>query len=268
MAYEQITFEQRGRVGLITLNRPEKLNAWTGKMMGEMRHAMDAAAANPGIGAIVVTGAGRAFCAGADVSSFAQYVSDADAGKRPTDNVPVTEDNWVRYLQKYPKPTVAAINGVAVGIGITQILPFDIRIGSEHARIGFFFVKMALVPELASSHLLPQMVGMARATDWCMTGRMVPAQEARESGLLSEVVAAESLVDRAVEIGEQLASNAAPAMLAIRQLLIENAHDNDLDSVMSREGVALAERRLSWQHREAIAAFAEKRTPDFSKPPA
>jgi 2-(1,2-epoxy-1,2-dihydrophenyl)acetyl-CoA isomerase len=226
---------------------------------------MDAAAQDPGIGAIVVTGAGRAFCAGADVSSFAQYVSDADAGKRPADNVPVTEDNWVRYLQKYPKPTLAAINGVAVGIGITQILPFDIRIGSENARIGFFFVKMAPVPELASSHLLPQMVGMARATDWCMTGRMVPAEEAREAGMLSEVVPAEKLVERALEIGETLAGNASSAMFAIRQLLIENAHDHDLDTVMSREHVALATARLSPQHREAIAAFMEKRTPDFSK---
>jgi 2-(1,2-epoxy-1,2-dihydrophenyl)acetyl-CoA isomerase len=265
MKYDQITFEKKGRVGLITLNRPEKLNAWTGHMMGEMRHAMDSVADDPSVGAVAVTGAGRAFCAGADISSFAQYVSDADSGKRPTDNVPVSVDNWVRYIQKYPKPTLAAINGVAVGIGITQILPWDIRIASEQARIGFFFVKMALVPELASSHLLPQMVGMSRAIDWCLSGRMVSAKEACEAGLVREVVAPEALIERTLEIGEELAGNAAPAMLAIRQLLLENAHDTDIDSVMAREGVALAERRLSWEHREAIAAFAEKRAPNFAR---
>jgi 2-(1,2-epoxy-1,2-dihydrophenyl)acetyl-CoA isomerase len=269
MNYSLILAETRGRVGLITLNRPEKLNAWSGKMMAEMRNAMDAWATDPAVGAVVVTGAGRAFCAGADiVAVFATSAAAADEGRTSGSNDGDSgENNWVRYIQHYPKPTLAAINGIAVGIGITQVLPFDMRIGSELARIGFFFIKMGLTPELASSHLLPQMVGTARAADWCLTGRLVPAEEAREAGLLSEVVPADRLLDRAIEIGEQLAGNAAPAMVLIRELLRENANDSDLDSVLSRESVALAASYASWEHREAIAAFSEKRAPNFTRRP-
>lgn len=268
MPYDTITFEARGRVGLITLNRPEKLNAWTGHMMSEMRHAMDSVATDPAVGAIVVTGAGRAFCAGADISVFAENARKQDEGG-PRETPAAAPDgpagNWVRYIQGYPKPTIAAINGAAVGIGITQVLPFDIRIAGEAARIGFFFVKMGLVPELASSHLLPQMVGTSRALEWCLTGRLVGAAEAREAGLVAEVVANDGLLARALELGESIANQSAPAMLSIRDLLLENAHDSDLDAVMNREGVALQAAYASWQHREAIAAFIEKRPADFSR---
>jgi 2-(1,2-epoxy-1,2-dihydrophenyl)acetyl-CoA isomerase len=268
MQYEQITFETRGHVGLITLNRPEKLNAWTGQMMSEMRQAMDSVADDPAVGAIVVTGSGRAFCAGADISVFADNARKQDEGaprQAPAAAPAEPAENWVRYIQRYPKPTIAAINGAAVGIGITQILPFDIRIAGEAARIGFFFIKMGLVPELASSHLLPQMVGISRATEWCLTGRLIGAAEAREAGLVAEVVANDGLLARALELGESIANQSAPAMLSIRELLLENAHDPDLDSVMNREGVALQQAYASWQHREAIAAFFEKRPADFSK---
>ena len=268
MDYSLIIAEKRGRVGLITLNRPEKLNAWSAQMMVEMRNAMDAWATDPAIGAVIVTGAGRAFCAGADIAGFARSAAAADDGRtRETTDAASGETNWVSYIQHYPKPTLAAINGVAVGIGITQVMPFDIRIGSEHARIGFFFIKMGLTPELASSHLLPRMVGAARAADWCLTGRLVPAEEAREAGLLSEVVPAGRLLDRAIEIAEQLAGNAGPATLLIRELLRENANDTDLDAVLARESVALATAMASWEHREAIAAFSEKRAPNFARKP-
>ncbi len=269
MAYEQILFEQRGRVGLITLNRPEKLNAWTPRMMVEMRHAMDACVAEPSIAAIVVTGAGRAFCAGADVSAvFKKRADSDDAGGRDTAAEESGSANWVQYLRTLPKPTIAAVNGTAVGIGVTQILPMDIRIVADTARFGMFFVKMGLVPELASSALLPQMVGSSRAIEWCLTGRMIPAEELRESGLVSEVVPAEKLVDRAIELGEMMARNPAPAMAAIRSLLLRNQHRDDTVDVMKSEGEALVAAYATWQHKEAIAAFLTKREPDFSKPPA
>ena len=200
MNYDTITVEQRGRVALLTLNRPEKLNAWTPAMMAEMRSAMEASVADNGTGAIVVTGAGRAFCAGADIDAVFKTNSEARDAAQPENVAPARAENWVSFLQNLPKPTIAAVNGAAVGIGVTQVLPMDIRIASEHARFGMFFVKMGLVPELASSALLPKMVGQARALDWCLSGRMIPAAEAREAGLVSEVVAADALVDRAIEI--------------------------------------------------------------------
>src|SRR6185312_15379426 len=186
MAFEQITVEQRGRVALLTLNRPEKLNAWTPRMMAELTEAMRAAADDSATGAIGLTGAGRAFCAGADVDAvFRKQSEERDSGSEsapppaaasaaaPPPQAPA--QNWVSFLRNLPKPTIAAVNGAAVGIGVTQVLPMDFRIASENARFGMFFVKMGLVPELASSALLPQMVGQARALDWCLTGRMIPA---------------------------------------------------------------------------------------------
>ncbi|MGE5595241.1 MAG: enoyl-CoA hydratase/isomerase family protein [Hyphomicrobiales bacterium] len=265
MDFEQILFEKRGRVGLITLNRPDKLNAWTPQMMAEMRRAMDDCVADRGVSAIVVTGAGRAFCAGADIGAVFKANADAqDAGKEP-ERAPQEATDWVTYIQNLPKPTIAAVNGTAVGIGVTQVLPFDIRIASKDAKFGMFFVRMGLVPELASSALLPQMVGSARALEWCMTGRLIPADEARESGLISEVTEPGAVVDRALELGEQLAGNSALSMTLIRKLLREQASERDVRKVQRAEGEALAQAYASWEHREAIAAFMEKRPADFTK---
>ena len=169
------------------------------------------------------------------------------------------------FLRGLPKPTIAAVNGAAVGIGVTQVLPMDFRIASENARFGMFFVKMGLVPELASSALLPQMVGQARALDWCLTGRMIPAAEAREAGLVSEVVAADGLVDRAVELGEQLAGQSAFAMTNIRKLIVANTNEDDLTAAQRREGMALNDAYRSWEHKEAIDAFLTKRPANFQK---
>ncbi|HEX6032047.1 MAG TPA: enoyl-CoA hydratase-related protein [Tepidiformaceae bacterium] len=265
MAYEQILVEQRGRVALITLNRPEKLNAWTPKMMAELQSAMREAAADNSTGAIVLTGAGRAFCAGADIDAvFKTNVEARDSGQEQRDPTGGAE-NWVTFLRNLPKPTIAAVNGTAVGIGVTQILPMDIRIASEDAKFGMFFVRMGLVPELASSALLPQMVGQARALEWCLTGRMIPATEARDAGLISEAVPAEGLIDRALALGEQLSGQSAFAMTKIRQLILANTNEDDVPAAMRREGDALAAAYRSWEHKEAIDAFLSKRLADFQK---
>lgn len=265
MTYEQILVEQRGRVSVITLNRPEKLNAWTSRMMAEMTAAMNEAASDRGTGAIVVTGAGRAFCAGADIDAVFRKSSEARESGQETEADRGTGQNWVEFLRGLPKPTIAAVNGAAVGIGVTQVLPMDIRIASEQAKFGMFFVRMGLVPELASSAFLPQIVGQGRALEWCLTGRMVEATEAREAGLVSEVVAADGLVARAVEIGEQLAGQSAFAMTKIRRLIIENANETNTSAAQRREGAALREAYASWEHKEAIDAFLNKRPADFQK---
>ncbi len=267
MAYQLITSENRGHVAVITMNRPEKLNAWSQEMGGEIRHAMEAANDDPSVGAIVLTGAGRAFCAGADISIFAaQRETKADApAARSESTMTRTGSDWVTFLRTNKKPTIAAINGAAVGIGVTQILPFDFRIMSDQARIGMFFARMALVPELASSAILPQMVGTAKALDWCLTGRMIPAEECREAGLVNEVVAADQLLPRALELGEQLAKQPLEAMARIRELIYSNYHEADMPKVMKSEGEALAVAYKSDEHGEAIRAFYEKREPVFSR---
>jgi len=266
MDYEQILYEQRGRVGLITMNRPDKLNAWTARMQAEMRDAIDRAVAGRSVGAIVLTGAGRAFCAGADISVFRAGIDSGNARSQTVaPGAPVDAVNWVDYCRQSPLPLIAAINGAAVGIGITQILPFDIRIASDKARIGMFFVRMGLVPELASSHLLAQLAGTGRALEWCLTGRMIEAAEAREAGLVSEVVPADRLLDRALDLGEELAGQARESMAKIKRLFAENAVESDINAVMHREAVALAEAYTSAEHREAVTAFFEKRKPNFAR---
>lgn len=268
MSYEQITVERRGRVSLLTLNRPEKLNAWTPQMMSELTRAMKEAAADNTVGAIVLAASGRAFCAGADVDAvFKTNVENRDAGREESTAANPDAVNWVTFLRSLPKPTIAAVNGVAVGIGVTQILPMDIRIASEQARFGMFFVKMGLVPELASSALLPQMVGQARALEWCLSGRMIGAGEAREAGLVSEVVAPEALLDRAIELGEQLSGQSSFAMVKIRKLILDNTNEDDMLAAQQREGIALGAAYRSWEHREAIEAFLTKRPADFQKQP-
>lgn len=261
-AYEHIRAERRGRVIIVTLHRPEKLNAWTPMMMAEYRDAIARANDDPDIGAVVMTGAGRAFCAGADIGEvFAKQIDRAPRAEKPA----AASEDYLSFLARMPKPTIAAINGAAVGVGITQVLPFDIRLASEAARIGFFFVRMGLVPELGSSHFLPRLVGSGRALEWCLTGRMIEAAEAREAGLVTEVVAADALVDRAVALGEELADRPLASMRLIRTLLAENAHEGDIAAVQKREGDALRDAYASPEHHEAVAAFLGKRKPDFSK---
>lgn len=262
MSYEQITYEQRGAVALITMNRPERLNAWTEQMHNELRDAIGCAVGEPSVGAVVLTGAGRAFCAGADIAAFKAAI---EASSTVGSGAAEGPGNWVTFCQGVPKPLIAAINGPAVGVGITQVLPFDIRIASENARIGMFFVRMGLVPELASSHFLSQLVGTGRAMEWCLTGRMVDAAEAREAGLVTEVVAPEALVDRAVALGNEVAALPGETIARVKRLLIENAVEGDLTTVLQRENVALAQARASAEHREAVTAFLEKRAPDFSR---
>jgi enoyl-CoA hydratase/carnithine racemase len=204
----------------------------------------------------------RAFCAGADIASVFNARIEGGAGRETNGR---NAEDYLGFLARMPKPTIAAINGAAMGIGITQVLPFDIRIASQAARIGFVFVKMGLVPELASCHLLTQLAGAGRALEWCLTGRIIPTSEAKESGLVSEVVPAETLLDRALAIGEELSDQSLDAIRLIKALVRQNAREANLGEVQRREGEALREVYASPEHHEAVKAFLEKRKPDFAK---
>lgn len=266
MSYEHVIFEQRGRVGLVTLNRPERLNAWTDTMNREMRDAVERCNADDGVDAIVFTGAGRAYCAGADVSGFKAAVDQAATGGAVRGgSATLGEDNWVEFLKRMPKPTIAAVNGAAVGVGLTHVLPMDIRIAGENARFGTFFIKMALVPELASSYYLSQLVGTGRALEWCLTSRMIEPQEALSAGLVTEVVPADRLVDRAVELGTMIGAQSMTSIAQIKKLFQQNATDSDTRRVMAREGEALGVTRASAEHKEAVNAFLEKRSANFAR---
>ena len=262
MPYEQILTETRGRVGIIRLNRPERLNAWTGQMGAEIADQLSHWNEDPGIGAIVLTGEGRAFCGGADLGGFADRVKTNQQGsgeqlRRGGANITT--------LIRQSKPTVAAVNGYAVGIGLTMLLPCDVRIASTSAQLSIRFIKMGLMPELGSTRLLAQIVGLGNSTDMCLTGRMVPADEALRMGLVSAVTAPEDLMPTAIAKAEEIANNPGEAVMMIKELLAKNPLDPDLEAVMEREGLRDQIARRLPDHAEAVAAFREKRPAEFNR---
>jgi enoyl-CoA hydratase/carnithine racemase len=265
MAYETILYEERGDVALLTLNRPQKLNAWTPQMAGEQADAIERANGNPAIGAIVMTGAGRGFCAGADMeATFKTRISGTDPGANTAagqGGMPAGLD-WVA-LARRSKPLVAAVNGAAVGIGMTMILPFDVIVAAEPARFGMFFIRMGLVPELASTHFLVQRVGFGRASEMCLSGRLYGAAEAHAIGLADHLCAPADLERRAFEIAGEMAKNPDPQLRMIKVLLGQNGVATDLAAVQQRETAMLRECWKSPEHAEAVQAFLDKRPPRF-----
>lgn len=254
-SYEQILVEDRGRTRILTLNRPDKLNAWTRQMNFELVSAIEAANADPELAAIVVTGAGRGFCAGADIG--AQFKARLDGGEAGAEADRRPPRPWVELVRD-SKPMIAAINGVAVGVGVTLTLPFDVIVLSERARVGMFFVRMGLVPELCSSHFLVQRVGWAKASEMCLTGALYDAAELGAMGFANAVVPHEQTLDRAVELAARIGENADSSLRAIKRLLTKNGSSHDLDEVHRREMEELNAAYASDAHREAVAAFMAK----------
>lgn len=255
-AYEQILFDVHADVAVLTLNRPKRLNAWTEVMSSELLDAIKRCNEDAAVGAIVVTGAGRGFCAGADIEqSFKARLDGEERG---------TSGNWVRTIRA-SKPVIAAVNGPSVGVGATMLLPMDVIVASEQARFAMAFVKMGLAPELASSHFLVQRVGFGRASEMCLSGRLYSGAEAFEMGLADRLVAPENLLDAALEIAGGIAANPAPQLRWIKQLLTENGAETDLDAVQRREGEALQRCFASAEHKEAVSAFLQKRKPSFGR---
>ena len=260
MAYEQILTETIGRVGVIRLNRPEKLNAWTDVMSGEMTQQIEVWNDDDGIGAIVIAGEGRAFCAGADLQGFNQRLADDPEAR----SVAGRAVNWTNFIRE-SKPVIAAIHGYAVGVGLTLALPCDVRYAAEDTRLSIRFVKVGLVPELGSTRLLAQLVGLGHATDICLSGRMVPADEAYRIGLVSAVVPTEDLFATALAKADEYANNPTAVVRKIKTLLNDNVTEPNLDRVMEREGARDRESRRLPSHAEAVTAFLEKREPVFNQ---
>ncbi len=257
MDYETIILDKQDNVGILTLNRPERLNAWTTQMNGEIIEAIGDCNEDPEIGAIVVTGAGRGFCAGADIQD--NFKSRIDNGR---DEGGGTAVNYLDFVRE-SKPIIAAVNGAAVGVGVTMMLPFDIIMASDQARFGLAFVKMGVVPELASSHFLVARVGFGAASEMCLTGRLYSASEAHAFGLVNHIIPADELLARTTALASEIAGNPSRQLRMTKSLLTQNGSETDLQVVQKREGEALAECYVSAEHKEAVQAFLEKRTPDF-----
>ena len=266
--YTQIRYDVEDGVATITLHRPDKMNAFTNIMMDEMIAAFDAIDADDAVRAVIVTGHGdRAFCAGADLTP-----ADGKQVFASGDTVPDLSDIRVRdgggmltlRIYQCKKPVIGAINGAAVGIGVTMQLAMDIRLASETARFGFVFARRGIVPEAASSWFLPRLVGMQQALEWCYTGRIFDAQEALAGGLVRSVHPADQLLAEARKLAREIADNTAPVSIALtRQMLWRNAampHPMDAHRIDSR---AIYRRSRSGDAKEGIASFLEKRPPAY-----
>ena len=264
--FTQILYSVDDHVATITLNRPDKLNAFTGTMMYEMIAAFDMIDADDDVRVVIVTGAGRGFCAGADLSSggntFAKGGSDQE-----TDIEGVTRDGGglvsLRIFE-CTKPVIAAINGPAVGVGVTMTLPMDIRLASEAAKFGFVFTRRGILPEACSSWFLPRLVGISQATEWCYTGRVFGPDEAKEGRLVRSIHAPDDLLPAARAIAKEIVDNTAPVSVALtRQMLwrlLGADHPMEAHRVDSR---GIASRGASADAREGVTSFLEKRPAVF-----
>ncbi|TFH29104.1 MAG: enoyl-CoA hydratase [Myxococcales bacterium] len=265
MTFETIRYETRDTVAVLTLNRPEKLNAWTPAMAEELVSAIGTANSDPSVGAIVMTGAGRGFCAGADMEqTFKTRIDGGDPGADTAGGqggMPASVD-WVSTVRT-SKPFLAAVNGAAVGIGLTMILPCDVITASEKAKFGMLFIKMGLVPELASTHFLVQRMGFGAASEMCLSGRLYSADEAHRCRLVDHILPHDELLDGTIAIASAMASNPVSQLRMTKSLLTTNASDGNLDAVQQRESEYWRECWKSPEHAEAVNAFIEKRTPRF-----
>ena len=278
MSYTEIKYDVADKIATITLNRPDKLNAFTGTMMNELIDAFGKIDADDDVRAAIVTGAGRGFCAGADLSAGAKTF-DYDARTDRPDRAGAGRGGQVNWSDERIrdgggrvtlrifdclKPVIAAVNGPAVGIGVTMQLPMDIRIASDTARFGFVFARRGIVPEACSSWFLPRIVGISKAMEWCATGRVFDANEALDAGLVSRVVKPDELIPAAHAIAREIADNTSPVSVALtRQMLwrmLGADHPMEAHKIDSR---GIYGRGQQADAKEGVMSFLEKRQPHY-----
>jgi enoyl-CoA hydratase/carnithine racemase len=266
MEYSQIIYDVADSVATITLHRPDRMNAFTDVMMREVIDAFDQVDADDDVRAVVVTGSGdRAFCAGADLGGGGETFAKGGSDIQTSVGVPRDGGGMVSLrIFDCKKPVIGAINGAAVGVGVTMTLPMDVRLASDTARFGFVFARRGIVPEACSSWFLPRLVGISTAAEWCYTGRVFPAAEALERGLVRSVHAADDLLPAAYELAREIADNTAPVSVALtRQMLwrmLGADHPMEAHRVDSR---GIQSRGASADAREGVESFLEKRAPVY-----
>ncbi len=266
MEYSQITYEVVDSVATITLNRPERMNAFTDVMMREVIDAFDRVDSDDSVRVVIVTGAGeRAFCAGADLGGGGDTFAKGGSDIQTSVGVPRDGGGMVSLrIFDCKKPVIGGINGAAVGVGVTMTLPMDIRLASDNARFGFVFARRGIVPEACSSWFLPRLVGISTAAEWCYSGRVFPASEALERGLVRSVHAPDDLLPAAMELAREIADNTAPVSVALtRQMLwrmLGADHPMEAHRVDSR---GIQSRGASADAKEGVESFLEKRAPVY-----
>ena len=273
MEFECILYDVKDKVLTITLNRPDRLNAYTGQMQSNLIEAFDKAGKDDGIRAIIVTGAGRGFCAGADLGAGGNtFNREVRNNKGETEGIK-DDPEWMRdgggrttlAIFDCPKPIIAAFNGPAVGVGVTMTLPMDIRIASEEAKFGFVFARRGLVPEAASSWFLPRVVGINKALEWTFSGRVFSPEEAKEGGLIRSIHPADKLLEEANKIAQEIVENTSAVSVAMtRQMLwklLGADHPMEAHKVDSR---AIYELGQGGDAKEGVESFLEKRSPAVS----
>lgn len=258
MAYQTLTFEVADEIATITLNRPEKLNAWTPAMGADLADAFATADADSQVRVVVLTGAGdKAFCAGADMDFFAGQIAKGGGGARMSH-----AEDFPKLMRRMSKPTIAAINGYALGVGATIPLLCDMRIAATEAKIGFVFGRMGVMAELGSTYLLPRIVGVARACELMLTGKMFTSAECAEAGLVNRVVPRAELAARVREIADEVKKCAPLSILLTRQGIYQGL-DSSFEAQLAFEAYGLDHLYRTSDHAEAVQAFREKHPPNF-----
>jgi enoyl-CoA hydratase/carnithine racemase len=271
MNFSEIIYDKSDRIATLTMNRPERANAWTPRMGNEIRSAMRDADRDDGVRVIIVTGAGKAYCAGADMgnlTSIAKGTASAGEGLVADDGDWLKNEradyrgpfSWVLALRK---PVIAAINGACVGLGLTSSLYYDIRIASDRARLGLIFPQRGLAIEHGSSWMLPRIVGLTRAIEMAVTGRLLDAEEALRIGLVTRVVPADNLLAVAREQALEIANKCSPLGVAQARRLVYRHLFTDLATAIAEDDAAMGMMTQSEDFKEGINAFLEKRAPRF-----
>lgn len=255
MNLDTVLYSVSDGVALVTLNRPDAMNAWTPQLSDDLSLAMGAADADDAVRAVVVTGAGRAFCAGADLSGGE---SGFLSGRPGEDTRPRRMPHHVR------KPVIAAINGHAVGVGITYPMLCDIRIASETAKIQYAMVRRGILPELGSHVLLPRVIGFSRAADLLLTGRMILGSEAATLGLVSQALPTEEVLPAAMAMARDIAVNVAPVSAAVAKQLMWQGINLSVDDMIAAEGRLIPRMSAMSDSIEGVKSFFEKRSPEWS----
>ena len=273
-SYQDILYEVKDGVAVVTLSRPERLNAWRAEMEREVRQAMKAAAEDEAVRVIVLTGAGRGFCAGADMGGL-QATSAASRGEgaapaaarvRPGPFDPNSRSDFQKqysYFPAVPKPIIAAINGACAGIGLAQALMCDLRFAAAGAKLTTSFARRGLIAEHGTSWLLPRLVGTARALDLLLSARVVLAEEARELGLVNQVVPPEQLLPVALDYARDLARNSSPTSMSVIKRQVLRHLDLSLDEALADSNALMAQSLRRPDLAEGVASFVERRLPRF-----
>ncbi|CAK7017378.1 MAG: Short-chain-enoyl-CoA hydratase [Desulfovibrio sp.] len=260
MESNDILYSVENKIATITLNRPDNLNTMTADMYMEMIELLDKAENDDAVRVIVVTGNGRVFCAGADLTTGKKFGQQDNSIEEYRDRGGLVS----LRLFKLTKPCIAAINGSAVGVGITMTLPMDIRVVSEKAKIGFVFSRRGIINEACSSYFLPRIVGVSKSLEWIMTGRTFLATEGYEAGLFTKMVEPEKVLETAYEYAREIADNAAPLSVALARRLIWDMHGTDPLTAHDFESRCMFFLGRSADAKEGVGAFMEKRAPEWS----